>query len=407
MGMVTLRDVAREAGLSVYTVSDILNCNDRRYRETTRRRVLRIGERLGYRPHRQAQMMRTGQSRTIGLILYTTLLQTAYERAYHVSRFIRANGYDVIVHDTVLAAGSGASAVAAMIADRVAGVILTSCTDDFGVKEIEALRREGIPLVTLRTRHHPGIPLVSFDDRRGLRDLTCHMVGRGYRHLAYLTQPSGPSDWFASERMDGFRDAIEAAGGKIVTPDRSRNPMRTAAGRKAGHPASVIGEVVIHQGDGSSLNPFLSGHQAMGELLRRPSRPQAVLCQNDDWAVGAIAACAEAGVRVPQDLAITGFDNTFVGDTITPRLTTMVQPIEAMAQKTVDLLFNLIRGVGVAPGEEVFKLPCQLVIRQSCGNPTAPERIRDFTTAHSPAQVASTTRNDYGVPALPSTGERS
>lgn len=367
--MVTLKDIARKAALSVYTVSDILNCGDQRYRESTRRRVRQIAERAGYRPHRQAQMTRTGRSRTIGFIVHASLLQTAYERAYHVSRYIRSAGYQVMIHDTLLAEGSGAAAVSAMVENRVEGVILASYTEDFGRDEIEALRRARIPLVTLRTAHYPGIPLVTCDCRQGVRDLTRHMLERGYRHLAFFTPGYDPRNWLSSERVNGFGDAIRAAGGKIVETDLSEEDAGAAREKpKRGRP--LTGEVMVYPVTASSLNPFTVGQQAMRRLLQRPSRPRAVLCQNDDWAVGAAAACAEAGVRIPQDLAITGFDNTFVGATLVPRLTTVAQPIETMAQKTVELLFKLIHGTKIPPREELVQIPCELLIRESCGNRT-------------------------------------
>lgn len=102
-------------------------------------------------------------------------------------------------------------------------------------------------------------------------------------------------------------------------------------------------------------------------MKKRAHRPEAVACSNDDWALGALTACAEAGARVPADIALTGFDNILVGNYGAVPLTTVAQPIEQMTNKAVELLVKQVRGEKLSASEELVKMPCQLVVRHSCG----------------------------------------
>jgi LacI family transcriptional regulator len=113
---------------------------------------------------------------------------------------------------------------------------------------------------------------------------------------------------------------------------------------------------------------YAPGQAAIRSLIESGERPEALLCSNDDMAIGAIAACVAAGLRVPEDIAITGFDNTTAGRYACPPLTTVAQPTEAVAKKAVELLLKQTRGETISASEELVKLPCQLVVRQSCGN---------------------------------------
>lgn len=117
--------------------------------------------------------------------------------------------------------------------------------------------------------------------------------------------------------------------------------------------------------DGAS--PCAQGEEALRIVLAWPRRPDAVLCSNDDWALGALAVCGERGIRVPDDLAVTGFDGTLQGVYYNPRLTTVAQPIHEMAGKAVELLLRQIRGEHMPKKELKLVLPCNLVVRASCG----------------------------------------
>ena len=329
----------------------------------TRKRIVATARRMHYSPNRSAQVMRAGRTHTIGVILHASLAQPAFERAYFTSKAVREAGYRFMVHDSILHEGACALAVARLIEARVEGVIVGSYTGDFGVRELDCLRRAGIPAVMLSAYRHSSIPFVACDARQGMREMTRHLLGLGYDRLVMMGPPvpevlDPVRDWPAHDRRTGFREALEAAGGKVIG----------SKGINGAREVTVTGEWITGSLEGvSAFDPFEAGRRAMRDLLRRAELPDAVLCQNDDWAVGAIAACAEAGVRVPEDLAVTGFDNIAVGRMVTPPLTTVAQPSEAMAKKAVELLLKQMRGKTISTSDELVRLPCQLVVRQSCG----------------------------------------
>jgi len=245
---------------------------------------------------------------------------------------------------------------------------MAATTDHFGRSEIRAFRAANIPVVMLSAHRYPGLPLVGCDVRQGMEDLTRHLLKLGHWRLTLLCgRPLRARDrnrhWRTLQRVEGFAAAIRQAGGKVIGLEKASD-VNTNAGRR------ILGEIVGgHSAVGLEIfDPFRDGREAMQQLLRRTRLPQAVLCANDDWAVGALAACAEAGVRVPQDIAITGFDNTSLGKVCAPPLTTVAQPSEAMAQKAVELLLKLIRGEKLARQErDMIQMPCRLIVRRSCG----------------------------------------
>lgn len=364
MRMATQKDLAKAVGVSRRAVGAVVGTGRSqagiRVSPSTRKRIVATARRMHYSPNRSAQVMRAGRTHTIGMILHASLSQPAFERAYFTSKAVREAGYRFMVHDSILDEGACALAVARLIEARVEGVIVGSYTDDFGARELQALRRAGISVVMLSACRHLNAPFVGCDARQGMREMTRHLLGLGYDRLAMM----GPAvsevldpvrDWPTHERRAGFREVIESVGGKIL-------------GSKGARGAMVTGEWVTGLLEGiSAFDPFEAGRRTMQGLLRRAERPRAVLCRNDDWAVGAIAACAEAGVRVPDEIAVTGFDNIAVGRMVPPPLTTVAQPSEAMAKKAVELLLRQIRGEKLSTSDELVKLPCQLVVRQSCG----------------------------------------
>jgi DNA-binding LacI/PurR family transcriptional regulator len=239
---------------------------------------------------------------------------------------------------------------------RAEGLLLVGPTDRVPATFLKQIRDAGIALVSLSGVRFPDVPQVRSDFHQCAAELTNHLLGLGYRRLALLTAWGSrvkdfDHQWPVQERIDGFQEAIAKCGSSQVT-----------------------GEVIC--GDEEiDLNPkYNNGRAAMQELLKRPDRPEAVLCTNDSWALGALAACAEAGVRVPQDIALTGIDNDPIGEIIQPPLTSSSQPTEAIATRAVEILMKQVRGEKLSTSEMLVKLPCQLVMRQSCGASLARRR---------------------------------
>ncbi|MCG3149140.1 MAG: Catabolite control protein A [Verrucomicrobiae bacterium] len=341
----TLRDIASKAELSISTVSHILNGRPQHYSEKTRHKVERIARRLGYRPNRYAQVMRRQRSGLIGIIQHAGLLQAAVQKANHAALAVVNAGYEPLNADVLWRPAGIQTVCASMLDARVEGVLLVDAPASFPLEELTRFQRAKIPVVALGGGQYRGVPQVRVDARQGMRDLTRHVIALGHRPLCLLTTRCDPATlWPAVERAEGFREACAAAG-----------------------LAEADAEIIAGGSPNEAMHPYQNGREAMRELLRRERLPRAVLCSNDDWAIGALAACAERGIRVPEEVAVTGFDNSLIGEYCMVPLTTVAQPTALIAREAVAILMQLIAGEAVAPERLLVRVPGQLVVRRSCG----------------------------------------
>lgn len=352
-----------ELGISRSTVAAVLSQQPgAKLRPETRKRVLATARRLEYRPHRYAQIMRKGRSGIVGMIQFGGVMQFGTQRALYVAKAINASGFELLSSDVLWHHKGVSAACTAMLDARVEGVLLVS--PYLTELELERFRKAKIPIVSLSGMRLTGIPQVVADVRQGVFDLTRHLFRLGHRHLTLLTGSLNKTQaetrfWPSMERIRGFREAVEKEGGHVDFAARS--PVTT---RLDGEARGVI----VCEGNADFwIDPYRIGEVAMSKLLRNGQRPDAALCSNDDWALGALAACADAGVRVPEDMAVTGFDNSIFSNYGTTRLTTVAQPIETMAQRAVDILVGMIRGEIAHAKNLLVKMPCKLMVRQSCG----------------------------------------
>jgi DNA-binding LacI/PurR family transcriptional regulator len=187
----------------------------------------------------------------------------------------------------------------------------------------------------------PAIPAIRIDDTAGAAEATRHLLRLGHRRIAYFSTPFDP----------------QAAGDPAVAADRYRGYLSALQGAGiAGDPAWVV------QGEAA----LSGGYAMMRELLSRPGpRPTAVFCTCDVMAIGALRALYEAGVHVPSQMAIVGFDGVTLGQYTTPALTTINQPREQIGRLAADLIFTLLDSQEPAPRDTV--LEATLLVRESCG----------------------------------------
>ncbi|MFZ4780311.1 MAG: LacI family DNA-binding transcriptional regulator [Terrimicrobiaceae bacterium] len=354
MEIATQSTLADTLGVSVRSVSAVLGngqSTSSRVGAATRERILKAAQGLNYRAHRQAQLLRGVKSGVIGIIKPTSLLQTAVERSYFVSQAIQEAGYGLLVNEILWEEKGGHRAVEAMLDARVEGVLfLGDVSPDAAVPaERQQLSRAKIPMVALGSTHLPGILTVAVDCRQGMRDLTRHLLTLGYRRLTLALPVSPeetgvPSPWGFAERQAGFQEAADAAG---LSETQAR---------------------VLHLAPSDNWRDnYAIGREVILRLIESGERPEVLLCSSDNMAIGAMAACVDAGWKVPDDIAITGFDGITLGQYSRPALTTVAQPTEAIGKKAVELLLKKMRGETL-PTNELVKLPCHVVVRASCGS---------------------------------------
>ena len=361
MRQVTQKDIAKKVGVSRQAVAFALSDSPdyhKNLRPETRSNILEVAKKMGYVPHRYAQLMRAKKSGVIGMIKTAAAIQTSVERSFHASRAIYDAGYALLANELLWSEKALKRAVTEMLSARVEGVLLNGVWEESAMTDLQPLHNANIPMVSLAGARQPLIPYVVANFRQGMFDLTKHLLELGYRKLTFVSAMSAANEntvesLVYQERLKGFRDATARAG---LSESEAR--------------------VIWKPMDSSTLNGYEPGRSAVREVFESGDQPEALLCNNDYYAIGAIGLCAETGLRVPEDLAITGFDNTTIGSYIFPTLTTVAHPSEMLAKKAVELLLLQIRGETISASKEFIQLPCQLVVRQSSGS-----RLRKATKA--------------------------
>lgn len=340
----TIYEVARRSGVSTATVSRVM-ADGKGFSETTRERVLAIAAELGWVPSGPARGLASRRSGIVGL-LFPDLGRSGdaeEESPLYVDQVIRgAERAATAVGDAVLIAATQCASgreLAFSVAGKVDGLVVMarSLSDE----DTEALARS-LPVVVLASnRVHSGLDFVGADNRTGTRDVTAHLIGEhGHRDLAFLGGPPESPD--AQERFTGFCDALAKAG--LPVPDA---PAATGGFTEAG------------------------GEQAVREMLTARA-PGAIVSGNDEMAIGALSALRAARLRVPADVAVTGFDDIAASRHVRPGLTTVHQPMRELGERAVQVLLGRLSDPAGPPFSVV--LPTELVVRGSCGCTAARQR---------------------------------
>jgi LacI family transcriptional regulator len=331
---VTLRDVAEAAGVSVATASKALNDQGRMTAET-RTRVQAIARELGFRPNSLAQSLLRQRSFTVGLLTNDTYGRFSLPVMAGVSEALLDNGVSVFLCNVEDDPRIGQMHVDAMLEKRVDGIIASGKRLDRHLPV--DLAELGIPVIYAFTEPDPNSIAFVSDDEGGARLAVEHLVALGRRRIVHITGP----ETFAvvHQRAGAYRDVLADHG---LAPTR----VLTGAWSEAW------------------------GHQAVAQLFDadRDEAPDAVFCGNDQIARGVVDALRERGLRVPEDVAVIGFDNwEIVASATRPPLTTVDMNLTALGREAGLTLLSLVDGKPVEPG--IRKLPCRLVVRQSCGRP--------------------------------------
>ena len=327
---IRLTDVAREAGVALATASRALS-NPARVNATTRARVQEAAQRLGYRTNIAARSLRSGLSRIIMVIMPPWDGFNVLEPTLHGidSELMRA-GYSMII---------GALAKDQSADPRIMGVARGGFVDGILAITNDPPRRGDLPILSARLPSvgllvdlSPfGVPSVVVAEREGTRVLTEHLIERGRRRLMFV---GGLPGYHETERLSGFEDAVRAAP----------------------HPVSTV----YAEGD-YSLD---GGSNAANTFVAMADRPDGVILTSDWMALAFIEVVRKAGVRIPEDLSVVGFDDIAAARFSEPPLTTYSQPMERMGAEAARQLLDLISGeVPKTIGRTVF--PGKLVVRGS------------------------------------------
>lgn len=349
MSRITQTQIARHLGISRSAVAAVLsNSPASRISPELRERILAAAEKLGYVPNRFAQIMSKGRSGMIGVINFGGYEQLPQVKVTETVSRIAEAGYESIVNNALWFTNRGQPACTQMIQMQVEGVVLVHMPPRFYESFIPRFEEARIPVVCLGGGP-VGVSRYLSDKEKGFHLLTRHLIDSGYRRLTLFIGKDLSDDqysWHAANAKMGFFRALKEKKG-------------------------VEGDVYLHRfklgkPTDSDHITYRQGYNGMRKILARETLPEVVLCSNDSWALGALAACAEAGIRVPEQIAITGFENDPISRYGLLPLTTVAHPVTAMVEQGLEVLFKAIR-TGKPTPDELIVLPGELVVRQSCG----------------------------------------
>lgn len=352
---VTLADVAKRAGVSPSTASRVLNqrTSGVRISNATRQRILQVARELNYSPNPVARALRMKKTNTVGIVSFDVNDPIAIAYASSIDRHLVASGYRTIVGDARNDAGTAMEHVDYFLFARVDGIVLLASSyrpDAAALVELGSNR--GVPIVcALRDLSAAGVQSFVADYRQGTREITRHLLTVGYRRLAVIVgaemyEPDG------TDRLQGAKDACREWGIDIA-PD------------------------MIVRDDEGGWNPKV-GYRSMQRLLKCDPVPEAVVAFDDVTAYGAIRAIYEAGMRVPDDIAVVGLDDLAVSAFFNPPLTTVRQPVEELAAALSQYLIQAIEG-DIQLASTCCEFSPQVVIRESVDATTNRNSTRRVT----------------------------
>lgn len=321
-----LGDVAEQAGVSPMTVSRVVNGTGS-VRAETRQRVLATIERLGYRPNGFARGLATGRSRTLGVVALDSVLHGPASTLFGLENAAREAGYGVAISSVGDPADSR-EAIEVLRGQRVGGIVVIA--PHVETTRVLADVPGDVPVVAVADTDSAPVPVVAVDQRDGARRATEHLLALGHRTVQHI---SGPAGWLETEtREQAWRAALQEWGAP---------------------------EPPVLSGDWSPR----SGYAAGRELVARGDF-DAVFAANDQMALGLLRALAEAGLKVPDDVRVVGFDDVPEAAYYAPPLTTVRQDFIALGRSAFDRV--LLRMEGGRP-EPRASVPAELIVRDSTG----------------------------------------
>jgi LacI family transcriptional regulator len=329
---VTISDVAEKAGVSTATVSHVIN-NTRRVEDETREVVLQTMLDLGYQPNSLARSLRSGETKTIGVIVPDVSILFFADISRRIENIGYENGYSVILCNSDNDLAKQRNYIDTLIAKQVDGVIFISAGESN--KDLERLANSDIPIVVAdRVVPLSLADVVLLDNEDAGYVATRHLIDLGHEKIGCITGPSNVSP--SMQRVIGYKRAMQEKKLSIL-------------------------EKYVMPGDFT----YSGGSESMAQLISLKNRPSAVFVLNDMMAIGAVSSARRMGYRVPEDISIIGFDDIELARAITPALTTMAQPMQELAEiATNSLIEKMVSSESKLENKE-FILKANLVIRES------------------------------------------
>ncbi|QZT35059.1 catabolite control protein A [Caldalkalibacillus thermarum TA2.A1] len=311
MKNVTIYDVAREAGVSMATVSRVVNGNPN-VKPVTRKKVLETIKRLGYRPNAVARGLASKRTTTVGVIIPDISSLFYAELTRGVEDIANMYNYNIILCNSDQRPEKEIHLVNTLLEKQVDGLLFmgSQLTDE----HIDLFSTSTVPVVLASTKDEKEeMPSVVIDYKQAAYDAVKLLLDKGHTRIGFISGPA-KEKYSGQERLAGYRNALEEAG-------------------------LAVDETLIRYGD----YRYDSGLKAAGELIDMADRATAIIAMSDEMAIGAIHACQDLGLNIPEDVEVIGFDNTRLTSMVRPRLTSVVQPmydIGAVAMRLLTKFMN-------------------------------------------------------------------
>jgi len=333
--VVTIKDVARKAGVAHTTVSRALRGSPLISPATTER-VQQIASEMGYQPSAAARSLKTNRSQALGVIVSAIDDPFFSEILQGIDNVAQENGYSLFIAASQRDLNHERAIVRTMREHRVDGVIL--CSTPFSAEQSKQLRSYEIPIVVINNQSAEDYPYsIYHDDLDGSRQVMRHLIGLEHQRIAYLGYArSGRTN---AKRLAGYREEMKAAG------------------------------LTIHNGyefEVTTSDPA-GGHSSANHFLSLSPRPTAIFCYNDMLAIGVLRGLQESGLRVPNECSVAGFDNITFSAFTNPPLTTFDQPKRFIGTEAARLVLGLLNED--APGPKIQTLQGSLLVRGSTARP--------------------------------------
>jgi DNA-binding LacI/PurR family transcriptional regulator len=338
---VTVKDIAKKAGVSHSTVSRALHSNPL-ISDETKERIQQIAVEMGYLPSAAARTLKTNRSHVLGVVLTSIDDPFFSEILEGIEEVIQSSGYSLFIAAAHRDPGREREIVEAMVEHRADGVII--CSTSFSEERSRQFLQSGVPIVVVNNQAVEDFRYsIYHDDIDGMRQVTRHLIELGHKRIAYIGNSA--SGRTTMDRLTGFREEMKSAG------------------------LSIPAEYVYEASGGGTED----GESAANYFLELPERPTALVCYNDMMAIGVMKSLQQAGICIPENVSITGFDNIIFSAYTNPPLTTLDQPKRFIGAEAARLLLELLdTPLSQQPQnhQNVRSLKGQLLIRESTARPT-------------------------------------
>lgn len=328
---VTIKDVAKKAGVSISTVSRVIN-NSKPVTDEIKRKVLEVIEETGYVPNPLARSLVTKKSQLIGVVVPEVSDSFVNEILNGIEEIARMYNYDILLSNTYSDKNEEMRSINLLRAKQIEGMVMISW--NLEKEQIDFIENCGIPTTYIsKTARDYDVPTVSVNNEKATYDMTKHLISQGHKKIAFI-MTSADDTRLEKERLDGYKSALEESG-------------------------LIFDENLVRYG-GVDYN---SGYESAKEMLEKGIVPDAIFVTGDEAAVGAMNAAFDKGFDVPNDISVAGFNDVKIAKMYRPKLTTVHQPLYDMGAVAIRMVIKMINGEEIE--EKKVELPHRIEERES------------------------------------------